>query len=461
MKRGMRRAGVAASHASRRQHQRGRGHDVLAEEPAHRAHGGSFRRAKIRDADLVAGRLEAGVELELHGARPRQVHAQHAGDASGPRRHHHHPVGEEDRLRDGVGDEEDRLAPLLPDAQQLEAHLLARHRVERPERLVHQQQARDRAAARGRSPRAAACRPRARAGTGLESGEPGQLQQVAGRLAVLPRGRDPSISTENSTLSSTVRQGRSTGCWKTKPTSGSGRRPAGRRIRMLPLVGGTRPGDQLEQRALAAAARPDQVTNSRSRDLERDRRRGRGRDRPAAFGSVLSTGRAGSRGPGARRGEAVDRQARPPRTGTPAGDVGGEALGQRRGLREGSAPRWRSPPPGRGRGCAPRRPWSHGRARPPPPGRSGEGAGLRRKTGAASRTRWWSTAWRRGRRRHPVDEARYPRPRPGGGRSPARAERAGLGAGRAPSAPYVAAACRSAVTAPLPIDRFAAGRPGA
>jgi guanine deaminase len=28
-------------------------------------------------------------------------------------------------------------------------------------------------------------------------------------------------------------------------------------------------------------------------------------------------------------------------------------------------------------------------------------------------------------------------------------------------APYVAAACRSAVTAPLPIDRFAAGRPGA
>ena len=49
---------------------------------------------------------------------------------------------EEHRLGDAVGDEQDRLARLLPDAQQLEVHLLPRQRVEGAERLVHQHQLR-------------------------------------------------------------------------------------------------------------------------------------------------------------------------------------------------------------------------------------------------------------------------------------------------------------------------------
>ena len=38
-----------------------------------------------------------------------------------------------------MSDEHDRLPALEPDALQLEFYLLARHRIERAERLVHQQ----------------------------------------------------------------------------------------------------------------------------------------------------------------------------------------------------------------------------------------------------------------------------------------------------------------------------------
>ena len=56
--------------------------------------------------------------------------------------HDQHPVGEEHRFENAVGDEEHRLAVGDPDALQLEVHALARQRVERAERLVHQQHAR-------------------------------------------------------------------------------------------------------------------------------------------------------------------------------------------------------------------------------------------------------------------------------------------------------------------------------
>src|SRR5687767_14892630 len=60
-------------------------------------------------ADLVAVVLEARVELHLDGAGTGQVHIEHKSQATGPRGHHHHAVGEQDRLRDAVGHEEDRL----------------------------------------------------------------------------------------------------------------------------------------------------------------------------------------------------------------------------------------------------------------------------------------------------------------------------------------------------------------
>src|SRR5262249_43562750 len=49
------------------------------------------------------------------------------------------PVAHQHRLLDRVGDEDHRCRPALPDAQQLELQDLARLRVDRRERLVHQQ----------------------------------------------------------------------------------------------------------------------------------------------------------------------------------------------------------------------------------------------------------------------------------------------------------------------------------
>src|SRR2546425_3726014 len=53
-----------------------------------------------------------------------------------------HAVAQVDRFVDVVGDEEDRLAGALPDAGQLLLHGLPRLRVQRAERLVHQQHVR-------------------------------------------------------------------------------------------------------------------------------------------------------------------------------------------------------------------------------------------------------------------------------------------------------------------------------
>ena len=61
-----------------------------------------------------------------------------AVDAAGAGRHHHHAVGQEDRLLDRMGDEQHGQAGALPDVEQLVLQALARHRVERAERLVHQ-----------------------------------------------------------------------------------------------------------------------------------------------------------------------------------------------------------------------------------------------------------------------------------------------------------------------------------
>src|SRR6266853_2123712 len=83
---------------------------------------------------------EARVLPDVEAARAVKRDVEHRPHPARPRAHDHHPVGEEDRLVDGVGDEEHRLGLLVPDPLQLEVHLLPRHRVERAERLVHQQE---------------------------------------------------------------------------------------------------------------------------------------------------------------------------------------------------------------------------------------------------------------------------------------------------------------------------------
>src|SRR5215831_20883077 len=103
--------------------------------------GARFAAREDQAAHFVAVRLELRVELELHGPWPRQIDLDDARLPPRPRRHDHDLVGVQDRLGDRVRDEQDGLAPRLPDPQELEAHLLARERVERAERLVHQEQA--------------------------------------------------------------------------------------------------------------------------------------------------------------------------------------------------------------------------------------------------------------------------------------------------------------------------------
>ena len=78
-------------------------------------------------------------ELHVDGSRPRQIDLDDARYAAGPRRHGDDAVGEQNGLADVVRHEDHGLLVRVPDAHQLEAELLARHGVERRERLVHQQ----------------------------------------------------------------------------------------------------------------------------------------------------------------------------------------------------------------------------------------------------------------------------------------------------------------------------------
>ena len=56
--------------------------------------------------------------------------------------HDEHPIGQEHRLVDAMGDEENRLAILRPDRLKFQIHLVACQRVERAEWFVHEQELR-------------------------------------------------------------------------------------------------------------------------------------------------------------------------------------------------------------------------------------------------------------------------------------------------------------------------------
>ena len=63
-------------------------------------------------------------------------------DAPGTRGHDEQALAEEQRLFHAVGDEDDRLAGVPPQLQDQRLHLLQRQRVQRPQRLVHQNELR-------------------------------------------------------------------------------------------------------------------------------------------------------------------------------------------------------------------------------------------------------------------------------------------------------------------------------
>ena len=187
----------------------------------------------------------------------------------GPRRHHHDPVGEEDRLGDRVGHEQHRGAGLAADPDQLVLHPLAGDLVEGAERLVHQQQPRAARPGRGRSRRAAACRRRA--------GRGGSWRSRRARRARAARRRGPCARRRRRRAARAAARR----CRRRCATAAA--RPAGRRCRspgrVRGLAGrlaedrdgaggrGVEVGDQAQQGALAAAAGPDQRDELARRDL--------------------------------------------------------------------------------------------------------------------------------------------------------------------------------------------------
>src|SRR6266536_2837724 len=86
---------------------------------------------QVEEVVLLAGGL---------GARPRQGDVAAVVDLAGTGAHHQHPVREEHRLGDRVRDEQHASVGLHPDALQFHVHPVAGDLVQRPERLVHQQQ---------------------------------------------------------------------------------------------------------------------------------------------------------------------------------------------------------------------------------------------------------------------------------------------------------------------------------
>ena len=196
-------------------------------------------------------------------ARPRQVDRRSSSDAARARRHHQHAVGEEHRLGDRMGDEDHGLAPLEPDALQLEVHLLARHRVERAERLVHQQhrrvvdeRAHDRHAllhAAGELPRIAV----------LEAAETDQREEIERHRSVRAR---PSAARRPAAARCRARCARGTApaTGRRRRCRGAARRSGCRARSPRPPSGGSRPARILSSVDLPQPDGPTTATNSPS-----------------------------------------------------------------------------------------------------------------------------------------------------------------------------------------------------
>ena len=179
-----------------------------------------------------------------------------AHDRAGPRRQQHHPLRQPHRLADVVGHEQRSSCRGLPDAQELALQHVAGDRVERRERLVHQQEARlVGAGRRGQRPRERhplphAARQLVRPLAALAV-EPDQRQQ---RLGPLP----PLTAADAGEL-----QGQLHVAARREPRQQRGLLEHERRPRraQVDLAGGRflQPGDEVEQRRLAAARRAEQA----------------------------------------------------------------------------------------------------------------------------------------------------------------------------------------------------------
>ena len=145
-----------------------------------------------------------------------------AVDAPRPRRHHDQPLAEQQRLLDRMGDQDDRLAGLLPELQDEALHLLPRQRVECAERLVHQ----DHVGVVGQAARQrdALLHPARQLVDRLflEVAQTHGLEQMVGDLASARTCGIPFMRGPKSTFSRTLIHSKSAPFWNTMPRSAAG-----------------------------------------------------------------------------------------------------------------------------------------------------------------------------------------------------------------------------------------------
>ena len=162
-----------------------------------------------------------------------------------------------------MGDEEDRRAGLLPDAQQLLVELVAGDLVERAERLVHQQDARpadQRPGDRHALAHAAGKLVRQRVLAAREADQLEQSLRIVEVGAARRRPARPPAAARHSR--SRVRQGSSVASWKTKAKSRSRRACFGRLPSTVtrPRVGVTRSATARSSVDLPQPEGPSMVT---------------------------------------------------------------------------------------------------------------------------------------------------------------------------------------------------------
>src|SRR5690625_1635624 len=156
-------------------------------------HGSSFIRRLFDNSVLLvqfdAQRADDLVEfeacLQVDISRLGEVHRQDLVDAPGARRHLDDAVAEEHGLGDVVGDEHDGRIRLHDDALQLEVHPLTGERVQRTERLVHEEELRfgaQRTRDGGALAHTTGQLPRIRALEALEAHELGELRRPGSTL---------------------------------------------------------------------------------------------------------------------------------------------------------------------------------------------------------------------------------------------------------------------------------------
>ena len=178
-------------------------------------------------------------------------------DAARPRRHHRHAVGEIDRLLHVVGDEDHGLGRALPDAEELRLHQAARLRIERAERLVHQQDFRiegERARERGALLHAAG---ELRGIAVLETLQPDQIdERLRALLALRARQPLPLEAVENVGAHRLPREQREMLEHDAAVGPGPGDRLAVDQD--LAGLGREKAADEIEQRRLAAARGAEQ-----------------------------------------------------------------------------------------------------------------------------------------------------------------------------------------------------------